>query len=323
MKLPQKNIDDVIPFLQLFVDEVEDARVETLLLRKRLNIKIGVYTFIAIAPVAGLIGLPQLGLSSSVYDICQFTVFFSFFFLTYRIGTFESIKRRLGKEYEDTFTNELYSIITATLQPTWSYQSNFDFKIKDLVESDIFSEKVKVNFINYCLEGEFGLFPIKAYKIHARVNRDAHNFVTTNYLGIFIKINLANTTNNRAIVAPRISSQNTTSKSLHKLNLHQKGYELHNESEVTFNKYFKIYNTQNYDLPEMLTPTLQRQLGHFVLKYKKEIYLSFQKDKLYISIKTNETSVLPSLKGDVSPRFAAEHFYKELQIILDLLKRMK
>ena len=73
----------------------------------------------------------------------------------------------------------------------------------------------------------------------------------------------------------------------------------------------------------MLTPTLQRQLAHFVLNHKKEVYLSFQKDKLYISIKTDEAIILPSLKGDISPKLAAEHFYNELHMTLELLKRMK
>ena len=322
MKLQQKDINDVIPFLQLFVDEVEDDRIEMLSLRKRLNIKIGVYVFTLIILFLGFL-VVDLILPNSFYEYYTYVGIGGISLLLNQIDTEATIKHKLEKKYKNLFANELYSIITSTLEPTWNYQSNFDFNAKDLVGSDIFSENINVHFINYCIEGDFNFVPLKAYRLHARVNKDAHNSITTNYQGIFIKINLANTINNRAIVAPRISSQNANSNSLHKLNLHQKGYELHNESEVTFNRYFKIYNTQNHELPEILTPTFQRQLAHFVLNHKKEVYLSFQKDKLYISIKTDEASILPSLKGDISPKLAAEHFYNELQILLDLLKRMK
>ena len=318
MKSQQKNINDLIPFLQLFVDEAEDDRIETLLLRKRLNIKIGVYVFGLIILILSLFGLTALNLSSTVYNICQVVIFIGFFYISPLINTAVSSKNKLNKEYKEKFKQELYSIITSALQQDWSYQNDFYFKIKNLVESDIFSEKIKIKNVDYCIESQFDFFPMEIHKIHIKVSDDEQVSNTSDYKGIFIKINLANTINSRAIVAPRISSKNS-----HKLNLHQKGYELHNESEVTFNRYFKIYNTQNHDLPEMLTPTLQRQLAHFVLNHKKEVYLSFQKDKLYISIKTDEASILPSLKGDISPKLAAEHFYNELQMTLELLKRMK
>ena len=318
MKSQQKNINDLIPFLQLFVDEAEDDRIETLLLRKRLNIKIGVYVLIVIILGFSWFGSNELDLSPTVYDILQLAILGSQAFLFSLIGAASSTKYKLEKEYKNTFKKELYSVITSALQQDWSYQNDFYFKIKNLVESDIFSEKIKIKNVDYCIESQFDFFPMEIHKIHIKVSDDEQVSNTSDYKGIFIKINLANTINSRAIVAPRISSKNS-----HKLNLHQKGYELHNESEVTFNRYFKIYNTQNHDLPEMLTPTLQRQLAHFVLNHKKEVYLSFQKDKLYISIKTDEASILPSLKGDISPKLAAEHFYNELQMTLELLKRMK
>ena len=323
LKLQQKNIDDNIPFLQLFVDEVEDARAETLLLRKRLNIKIGIYVFILIAIGLVFFAMLQFQVSTSILDIYRFTGIFGGLFLLFQVVKVASSKKKLEEKYQQTFKNELYSIIISTLRPNWTYQNDFKFNIKNLVESDIFSQRVKIKNTDYCIESEFDLFPMKIYKIHAKVNNDEQSNSVMNYLGLFIKVNLTNTTNNRAIVAPRITSQNFTSNSFHKLNLHQKGYELHNESDLTFNRYFKIYNTQNYDLPEMLTPTLQRQLAHFVLNNKKEVYLSFQKDKLYISIKTDEITELPSLQGGVSTKHATEHFYNELQIALDLLKRLE
>lgn len=323
MKLQQKNIDDVIPFLQLFVDEVEDAREETLQRNKRLNLKIFISVILIIALIGGFIGITKLDLYDRVIDFYKFASVLGIFIITFFIKNSYSKKNKFQKEYEKTFMSELYSIIISTIRPSWSYEADFRFNKNDLIESDIFSGRVKIKNIDYCLKGEFDLFPMEVYKIHAKMNNDEQSNSVTNYLGLFLKITLANTTNNRAIVAPRITFQSFNSNSFHKLNLHQKGYEIHSDNDLTFNRYFKTYNTQNYDFPEMLTPTFQRQLAYFISNHKKEVYLSFQKDKLYISIKTDELTELPSLNGGVSTKHAAEHFYNELQIALDLLKRME
>jgi hypothetical protein len=320
LKTQNKHIDQTIPFLQLFIDDIEDTRVEMLHESKLLYRKMLIYGigFLAVGAtyflsIGSVFFVPMLTNAAAIILAAT---------MLYPMRKAYLDRQKLQKTFEQTLQKELYSIVTSSIQPHWYYDSNHELTKKDLMASDIFNDYISLDYIDFCIRGKHDSHPLEIFKIGATMKQDDHTNIKDSFEGLFIQITLDQKIYNRSIIAPHTTHQNINTRSLHKLNFHQKGYDLHSDAELTFSRYFRIYKGE-YGVPAFLTPSIQRQLAHFVINDKKQIYLSFQKNKLYISIKTNEIIKLPSLKGEVAAKTAVEQFYGELKIAIDLLERLK
>lgn len=308
MNTQQSDIQQIMPLLPLFLEEAKDAKEQGILQRKKLTQQTIAFW------AAGL--LANYGLTFLFVYASGLVYIFLIFWSMQAFS--RSQKQQIA--YQTNFQQTVFKFILQNLRPNWVLENQPSLTLSLLKKASIFNEHIKITPADFCIKGLQDGLPVELYDVHVAI-KDKNTATDGVYDGWFIVWTLPETCNYKTVVAPYGNYQNAQTAAFIKLDLHQKGYQQYKETDLTFNKYFKLYTAQGSSLPNELSLVQQRQLAHFVLNHKKQVSLSFQKNKCYIAIKTDGIN-RPTLKGNTPPEVYAKDFYTELVLALDLLQRL-
>ncbi len=318
-KLPQK-IKQKIPFLPLFIDEVQEARsliVEKQKRRKRITITAGL-SFMAFSSFIGYFKI--LGINPEIGSLIS-SLGFGFFWYDYYS------KKKDNKRFSTIFEDNVNTFITESVDANWEFSTDkIVFDSQDKRAGKIFAQDVKTLKKHFQIKGQYLGHPLRLIKFKtALAGQQSNGLYRSNDLfqGYLLTLDFKRNMDRKAVIAPKLTYQNLSNTGTQLLGLHQKGYVLQPNLETSFNQHFKVYTRKENTLPTILTPTLQRQLAYFVKDKKIQVHLFFNENRLYISIRTGKKTDLPKINETFDIHENAVLFYEELQIIEVFLKRLE
>ena len=311
--LPQKIKTD-LPFLPFFIDEVEETRLFLLEREKKLKRWTGVLLPLM---VAGLQVPNWSWLSFAFSDYIAIGLIISivpvYIYLLLQI-------KKLQKEYKTLFEDNIYGYITESKNPNWSLQKGkIEFDEVDKKAAGIFEGFIRLLKKTYQIQGFFANHTVKVIGVHVAFRNQRRG--SDNFKGLLLRITLPKQLLTQIIITPSQAYQQTQVTGTNVLALHQQNFEPHDGLDNQFSKYFKVYSTRN-DI-QILTPTLQRQLAHFISHRKNQLHLYFTGNHLYITIRTNPVSIKPVIHKPKLIEEAVKSHHEEMSIVIDLLKRLE
>jgi len=308
--LPDKITND-IPFLPLFVDELVETQQDLLQQQNRLN-RYSKRAAIATGLSIQLIGQLPFGLYFQIIGLVSILFF---------IWRWNRIKRKNKKIYQALYQKNINGFITESLEIDWKYLNKpIPFDDTDKMAAIIFEGNVQLTDLNYNVSGSFANHSILIRKFSAKLRESR---IKSQFNGLLLTIELSQAVDYKTIITPRNSYQNPSELGTNTLALHQLNFNIHNDVDASFTRYFKVYSTKNGTHPDFFTLSLQRQLAHFITNYKVHLHLYFYHERMYATIRTNKIIDPPALNKpeEIEPRAVA--YYDELKIAAEFLKRLE
>ena len=238
MKQKLQHIKKTIPFLPLFLEEVEDKRIQQIAKRKKLNQKIQWLSLIFILLVVVTVSFVII-YKRSLGDL-NILLIIVLGVLTQQIRYAYLDKQKLTSSLQETFIKEVHTYITKSIQSSWNYEMVADFNRNDLLEAEIFNENITLDEVNFSINGHYENIPLEIHKLSLEIRDESQTSANRSYYdGLLLVLSLSENEHNRTVVVPRITYQNFNTTSFHKLSLHQRGYQQSQKTDLAFNKYFK------------------------------------------------------------------------------------
>lgn len=311
VNLPQKIKQD-LPFLPLFVDEVEETRLY--LLEKEQKLKKWTQIF-----------FPMMAIGFQIPNWINFKIaeFIAVGLALALLGVYIYLSlelKKLKKEYRAIFEENIYGYITESKNVNWHYENGkIEFDSIDKKAAGIFEGFIRLLKTTFQVKGFYANHAVKMVGVHVAFRN--HKRTSDKFKGILLRITLPKVLPSKIVIAPSQTYQFSKVTGTNVLGLHQQNFEPQYHLDNQFSKYFKVYaNRENIDI---LTPTLQRQLAHFISHRKNQLHLYFTDNHLYISIRTNSVTVKPVLDKPELIEEAVKSYHEQISIAVDLLKRLE
>lgn len=305
-----KKITDELPFLPLFIDELVEVQEDLHAKHARLKRNTNILTFIM------TMGYPISMLPFGQYILGAILIP-GLYYIYYAYRKQSKIK----KTFSNIFEKNIQKFITGSIHASWHYTNeNAAFEEVDERAAQIFEGNIHVTNWDYLIAGEYYRCPILIRKVSATLRENRKQSV---FKGLLVKLELPKIFGYNTVVTPRNNYQNMSAIGTNLLALHQLNFNIHNDVDANFTRYFKLYSSKNGPHPDFFSPSLQRQLAHFITNHKVQLHLYFFENQLYISLRTNQDVKIPHINQpeDIEP--TAIEFYNEVKTVIDLLKRLE
>jgi hypothetical protein len=304
VKLPQKIQKD-LPFLPLFLDEVEETRTHYVAKQAQYKKWTGS-------------GMPLIVILAQVPNWFSLNGYNWLIFVALLIVVPAYIYT--AKDYKRLFKENIYGYITETKNKNWTFENEpVEFDEIDKNTAGIFDGYIRLLKKYYNVTGLYNGYPTRITGINAAFRNQKRG--SDKFKGTLIRIKLHEKLPYKLVIAPNQNYPTPNATGTNTLGLHQQGLSPQADLEASFAKYFKAYSTK--ENPPILSLTLQRQLVHFITNSKVQTHLYFVDDYLYISLRTNHEMHKIVLAKPELIEEAAKYYYEDLTIVDDLLKRLE
>lgn len=310
-KLPQKIQKD-LPFLPLFLDEVEEMRTYYLAREAKYKKWSGS-------------GMPLVVILAQVpnwFSLNGYTwVIILAIIITIPIYAYTIIQmRKQKKDYQRLFKENIYGYITEAKNRNWTFENEpVKFDEIDKKAAGIFDGYIRLLKKYYNVTGLYNGYPTRITGVNVAFRNQKRG--SDKFKGALVRIELHEKLNYKLMIAPNQNYPTPNATGTNTLGLHQQSFSPQTELDASFAKYFKAYSTK--ENPTILSLTFQRQLVHFIKNSKVQTHLYFMENHLYISLRTNHEMHKIVLDKPALIEESAKYYYEDLTIIDDLMNRLE
>ena len=237
--------------------------------------------------------------------------------------TYETISRRYKKKFNVDIIQKLIHFI----DPTLTYEKYKSINLYSFEESNIFLKHVDEHEGSDLIYGKIGETKIEFSNLHTQYeskikSRDGGTETTLNtiFSGIFFVADF-----NKNFITSLVILPDRVEKRFGKLwgsriqSWNKKRGKLIKLENPEFEKYFVVYGEDQIESRYILSPDLMERIVSFRKKIKKNIYLSFVNNKVFIAISTQNLFAARIFLNLLQFK-TIEKYYSSLRIGIDLVE---
>lgn len=207
------------------------------------------------------------------------------------------------KEYRAKFKSEVVSRIVEAIDPSWQYEPNSCVSEQEYNRSDIFTHWVDRYRGDDLIEGKIDKTDFRCSELHSEyktISTDSKGNKNTRwhtiFKGLFFHADFNKDFQGQTFIEP-----DRTEKLFGKFGQSKKKRKTAGKTEliklenVEFEKFFKVYSTDQTEARYILTPIIMEAIVNIRKKLKQTIYLSFVKSRVYCAISFNKKLFEPRI----------------------------
>ena len=238
------------------------------------------------------------------------------FYLAYLFGRVRKFKL--------TFKPYIISLILAFIDDrithgSLSYNEEGKIESSTFLRSGLFAPKGTSYYGEDYINGEIGDLKFEMCELWVKESSKVRSKLVDVFRGVFVCVTLPEEIVGSLRVWPKVFRQHLSRPIRHFVTRHQAEAINADTLIESFQSNYMVYKDPAADLRELLGMEMQRAILDYQLTNSKSLYLSFEKDQLFIAIPEEKDLLEPSLFRSNLKFSLIQTFYKDIETMIKIV----
>ncbi len=234
-------------------------------------------------------------------------------------------QRKIRNEFTYNFKLRIIKSIIEFFDKSLNYQPNNYIPFDQFEKSGLFPRRIDKYYGDDYVEGKLDKTNIKFSEIHVFVEENSSDNKKTLveiFGGIFFIADFNKNFNGKTIVLPD-KAERTLGKFANFFQSLMKQYgELVKLEDIEFEKEFMVYSNDQIESRFILSTSIMDRLTNFKRKVKKDIYISFVDNHIYLGIHYKGRLFEPKIFGKLVSEETLRVYYEQLELTLSIVDEL-